>query len=247
MKTLDEIRSSAKLCRNSNNAGCRYVTKYRDRLNVEGASHPVLFQIVSDTRIMIIGAVPGPIDSKPSYQKLARGEFSLGHRSGQGLGMIMSRASRLMNISLSSEIEKIPTTLEIQESHLFARELLGLHVTDLVKCHAPRGWESNENRLWILAADACQSRHLAHEVEAADPEMVILLGKEVATYFSKRESWGRDRLRITKWAEQATHLPFYGKDRFITAWSHPGGTYFWIQGRKYWDTYARQMSGFIAK
>lgn len=247
MSTLNDIRTSVCRCRNSDNRGCRYVTGYRDRLNVEGASHPVLFQIVPNPRIMIIGAVPGAIDSKLSYQKLVRGEFSLGHRSGRGLGMIMAQVARLKNINLSPEIEKLPTTLGIQKNHLLARERLGLHVTDLVKCHAPTKWETDENRLWNLASDACQARFLSHEINIVDPKLTILLGQTVASYFSKRESWNRDNLRITKWIQSTATLPIYDKNRLITAWAHPGGTYFWTRGKEYWDDYARQMADFVLK
>ena len=77
--------------------------------------------------------------------------------------------------------------------------------------------------------------------------MVILLGKEVADYFSMSESWGiqRNKFTISAWSKEAEYLPFYGKSRFVTAWIHPGGRYFWIQGREYWDLYAEQMAEFV--
>ena len=94
MKTLDEIRDAMRLCRNTDNVGCTRLTEYRDQADVRGASHPVLFQVVPDARIMIIGAVPGSIDAsknKAAYQRLVNGQFSLGHKSAQGLGEIRGR------------------------------------------------------------------------------------------------------------------------------------------------------------
>ena len=251
MKTLDRIRDAVKLCRNTDNIGCIQLTGYRDQANVEGASHPVLFQVVPNAKIMIIGAVPGSIDAstdKAAYQRLVNGQFSLGHRSAKGLGEIMMRVGRGKRIDVPAEITHLPDKKEIQESHLLARERLGLHVTNLVKCHACTGWERKQTATWIQTANACERRHLAQEIEVVDPSMVILLGKEVADYFSEAESWGleRKRLKISTWAEQADHLPFYGKNRFVTAWIHPGGTYFWIQGRRFWDLYARQLAEFVS-
>ena len=242
---LEEIRQAIENCRNRDNVGCAALVDYRENANVTGASHPVLFQIVEGARIMIIGAVPGSIDAVPSYQRLVNGQFSLGYKSAQGLGEIMVRIGEIKDISLPPRLSDIPDTEDIQKNHLLARERLGLHVTNLVKCHAWTSWESTETDAWRLAGDACQSRHLASEVSAIEPEVVVLLGKEVADYFSDKENWGRHNLRITNWVEQAEHLPFYGKDRFVTAWAHPGGRYFWIQGKKYWDLYAQQMAEFV--
>lgn len=249
MKTLDGIRDSLKLCRNTGNAGCIELIEYRDKANVDGASHPVLFQVVEHAKIMVIGAVPGSIDASPdkvAYQKLVNGQFSLGHKSAQGLGEIMMRVGNTGNIELPEDIICLPTTIEAQDSHLFARERLGIHVTNLVKCHARRGWEDSSTPNWLKAACSCERSHLAYEIETIDPSMVILLGKRVADYFSESESWGLEGTRISDWAERADSLRFYGKNRFITAWIHPGGPYFWIQGREYWDLYAEQMSGFAS-
>ena len=250
MKSLDEIRTAAKLCRNTDNNGCVQLTEYRDQANVEGASHPVLFQVVPNAKITLIGAVPGSIDadaSKAAYQKLVRGQFSLGHKSARGLGEIMMRVGKIKSIDLPPDITDLPNKKNIQENHLLARERLGLHVTNLVKCYAPTGWESGYTTIWKRTASACESRYLTQEIKTTDPAMVVLLGKEVADYISESESWGLEgnKLKISAWAEQASYLPCYGKNRFVTAWIHPGGRYFWIQGRKYWDLYAEQMAEFV--
>ncbi len=243
---LEEIRQMIESCRNRDNVGCKALIDYRENANVAGASHPVLFQIVNGARIMIIGAVPGSLDAAPAYQRLVNGQFSLGYKSARGLGEIMVRVGEIRDIGLPSDLTRMPVTKHIQEKHLLARARLCLHVTNLVKCHAPKNWESKETEAWRLAGDACQSRHLASEVSALEPEMVVLLGKEVAYYFSDKENWGRQRLRISKWAEQAEYLTFFGKSRFVTAWAHPAGPYFWTQGKKYWDLYARQMAEFVS-
>ena len=250
MKTLTAIRDTVEHCRNTDNIGCIELTKCRDQANVEGASHPVLFQIVPKAKITLIGAVPGSIDAdtgKVAYQKLVNAQFSLGHKSAQGLGEIMMRVGKIKDIDLPADIIRLPNAKTIQDKHLLARERLDLHVTNLVKCHAPTSWESNQTEKWKLAGHACESRHLTHEVSAIDPSMVIFLGKEVADYFSASESWGgkTNKLKISKWAHNAGYLKFYGKDRFVTAWTHPGGNYFWIQGRKQWDLYAEQMAEFV--
>lgn len=197
---------------------------------------------------MLIGAVPGSIDAdakKVAYQRLVDGQFALGHRSARGLGAIMRRVGHIAGIDLPDGLTDLPDDECTQENHLKARERLGLHVTNLVKCHAPTSWEARHPAMWKQTADVCSGRHLAEEISAVDPEMVVLLGKDVADYFSERESWGLERRPISKWAEQAGSHPFYGKHRFITAWTHPGGRYFWIQGQKYWDTYAEQVAGFV--
>ena len=250
MKVLDGIRDAVKLCRNTDNIGCIKLIEYRNRANVRGASHPVLFQVVSDAQIMIIGAVPGSIDAdqrKIAYQKLVDGQFSLGHKSAQGLGEIMTRVGQIKNIDLPNDLTRLPDVKSIQDNHLLARARLCLHVTNLVKCNAPTGWERDETALWRHGANACERRHLACEIAVIDPSMVILLGKEVADYFSMSESWGlqRNKLTISAWSKEAEYLPFYGKSRFVTAWIHPGGRYFWIQGREYWDLYAEQMAEFV--
>ena len=247
-RSLEEIRQTVENCRNRDNIGCAGLVDYRENSNALGASHPVLFQIVSGARIMIIGAVPGSIDSgqsKVNYQKLVNGQFSLGHKSAQGLGEIMGRVGEIKDIILPPGITDIPNTESIQRNHLLARGRLGLHVTNLVKCHASTSWENNEPSTWRQAGDACQTRHLAGEVSVLEPEMVILLGKPLADYFSGRENWRRRSLRISEWANEADYLPFYGEDRFVTSWVHPGGRYFWIQGKKYWDLYAQQMAEFV--
>ena len=250
MKSLAEIRSDVELCRNADNTGCITLIKYRNEANVEGASHPVLFQTVPKSKIMLIGAVPGSIDAdarKAVYQKLVNAQFALGHKSAMGLGEIMMRAGKIKGIDLPADITRLPDTKRIQDKHLLARERLGLHVTNLVKCHAPTSWESTDTTLWKLASNACERRHLVNEVKATDPSMIILLGKEVIEYVSETESWAPqvNKLKISKWAYHARHLPFYGKDRFVSAWIHPGGRYFWIQGKRHWDLYAEQMAEFL--
>ncbi len=249
---LDEIRDAVKLCRNTDNVGCTRLTKYRDQADVKGASHPVLFQVVPDARIMIIGAIPGSIDSRPSkaaYQRLVNGQFSLGHSSAKGLGEIMMRVGKIKDIKLPADITILPNKESIQENHLLARQRLGLHVTNLVKCYAPSSWEKTHNETWGLSADACLRRHLLHEMDIIDPSMVILLGTQVAEHFSDAESWGvkRRNLKISAWAEKADYLPICGKDRFVTAWPHPGQGYFWIksQGQTYWNLYASQIAEFV--
>ena len=250
MKSLDEIRNGIKVCRNTDNIGCVCLTQYRDRTGAEGADHPILFQIVPKAKIMVIGPVPGPIEAGPAkaaYQRLVRGQFSLGHKSAQGLGEIMMRVGQIKNIDLPADITRFPGREDVQKHHSRARQRLGLHVTNLVKCQAPRSWETNETATWTGTAEACERRHLAHEISVIDPSMVVLLGKRVADYFSRVESWGLEgnRCTITAWVRRANYLPFYGKNRFVTAWIHPGGTYFWIQGRGYWDMYAKQLADSI--
>lgn len=244
---LQKIRDQLKSCYNQKNEGCQKLISYRERCNVIGAQHPLLFQIVKNPRIIIIGAVPGSIDAqgKSNYQSLVNGQFSLGHKSAQGLGEIMGRVSQLKDIDFSPGIFEIPTTLRFQNSHLKARERLGLHVTNLVKCNAPTGWEKESHALWVEAATACEKLHLKFEIDTVNPELVIFLGDKVASYFSKKEGWDREKMKITAWINEADYLPFFGRDRFITAWPHTGGRYFWIQGRKYWDLYAKQMARFI--
>ena len=250
MNTINRIRDAVRLCRNTDNIGCIELIQYRDRANAEGASHPLLFQAVPRARVMIIGAVPGPIDSSTSkvdYQKLVDGQFSLGHRSAKGLGEIMMRVGKLGEINLPADITLMPTKESVQRSHLSARRRLRLHVTNLVKCNARASWERTENATWRRAARACERRHLEYEIAAVDPQMVVLLGQEVAAHFAIKESWGseRKRLKISAWAENADYLPFHGKNRFVTAWAHPGGNYFWIQGRKHWSLYAQQLAEFV--
>lgn len=250
MKSLAEIRNGVQHCRNSDDFGCIKLTEYRDQANVDGASHPVLFQIVPKAKIMLIGAVPGSIDAdakKAAYQRLVNAQFSLGHKSAKGLGEIMMRVGNIRNIHLPADIIRLPDTKIIQDNHLLARESLGLHITNLVKCHALTSWENTNNLVWRQTANACERRHLAHEVIAIDPSMIILLGNEVVDYVTSNESWGPEvsKLKISTWAQNARYLRFYGKDRFVTAWTHPGGNYFWIQGRKHWDLYAKQMAEFV--
>ncbi len=223
MNSLKQIRDAVRNCRNADNIGCVTVTKYRDQKNVEGASHPVLFQIVPKARIAIIGAVPGSIDADPTkeaYQKLVNGQFSLGHKSAQGLGEIMMRVGNIKRIDLPCRITRLPDTRSIQDDHLLARKRLGLHATNLVKCPAPTGWENSEKELWKQAARACESRHLANEIESIDPSMIILLGQRVVDYIAERESWGSSvsRLKISEWAQQARYLPCYGRERLVSAW-----------------------------
>lgn len=246
--TLNEVREGISLCRNRKNPSCRFLIDYRENKKVEGASHPLLFQIVSRPKIMIIGAVPGSIDTDPakiSYQRLVNCEFSLGHKSASGLGQIMELVGHSLGVEFPRTIKEIPLTEGIQKDHLNARNRLGLHVTNLVKCNAPTKWESSCNNEWRIASDACIEQHLKYEIEIVNPKMIILLGQNVAEYFSKREEWGRDKLKISKWADEATNLPFHGRTRFVTAWCHPGGNFFWIQGKKYWNLYAEQISEFM--
>ncbi len=250
VRSLGEIRVAVEQCRSTDSPGCIQLTEYRDRASIEGASHPVLFQVVPHARVMLVGAVPGGIDTdarKAAYQKLVGGQFALGHKSAQGLGEIMTRVGVIRGIDLPKGLTSLPDSNGIQENHLRARERLGLHVTNLVKCHAPTGWESSNTALWKKTADACTGRHLAYEVEAVDPEMVIFLGKQAADYVSQREAWGLEgnKLKISAWAEQAGYRPCYGKPRFVTAWVHPGGRYFRAQGQRYWDLYAEQLAQFV--
>ena len=250
MKALAEIRSDVEHCRNNDNTGCITLIKYRTQENVEGADHPVLFQIVPKAEIMLIGAVPGSISAdarKVAYQKLVNAQFSLGHKSAQGLGEIMMRVGKIKGIDLPTDIIRLPNIRTIQDKHLLARERLDLHVTNLVKCHAPTSWESTNNTIWRKTASACVRRHLASEIKALDPSLIILLGKDVVDYVASNESWKLEvsKLKISTWAQNARYLRFHGKDRFVTAWVHPGGNYFWIQGRKHWDLYAKQMAEFV--
>ena len=246
MKTLTEIRDAVEHCRNTDDIGCIELIKYRDQENVEGASHPVLFQIVPKPKIMLIGAVPGPIETKTAYQKLVNAQFSLGYTSAKGLGEIMMRVGKIKGIDLPGDITRLPNEKSIQDNHLLARERLGLHITNLVKCHAPKAWESNQTSTWKQTGHACEGRHLAHEMTVVDPSIVILLGQKVAEYFSVSEAWNRNKLEISKWAYQARYFPCYGKDRFITAWVHPASTEFWTQrGKKHWCLYAEQMADFV--
>ena len=198
---------------------------------------------------MLIGAVPGSIDADPgkaAYQKLVRGQFSLGHKSAQGLGEIMMSVGKIKDINLPADITRLPTEKGIQDAHLRARRRRGLHVTNLVKCHAWTSWEQDYNPTWRQAGDACERRHLSEEIAVVDPSMVVLLGKEVADYLSKSESWGMEGVKISDWAEHADYRQLHGKNRFVTAWIHPGGRFFWIQGRKYWNSYAKQIAEFVA-
>ncbi len=250
MKTVAEIRDAVEHCRNTDNIGCTKLIKYREHENVEGADHPVLFQTVSKAKIMLIGAVPGSIaadERKIAYQKLVNAQFSLGHKSAQGLGEIMMRVGKIKDIDLPDDIIRLPDTETIQDKHLLTRERLGLHVTNLVKCHAPTSWENTNNTIWRKTAGVCVRRHLANEIKTLDPSMIILLGNEVVNYIASNESWKLEvsKLKISTWAQNARYLQFHGKDRFVTAWIHPGGNYFWIQGRKQWDLYAKQMAEFI--
>ncbi len=253
MKTLSEIRNNIEHCRNTDNLGCITLTEYRDKANVEGASHPVLFQTVSRAKIMLIGAEPGSIDadtSKAVYQSLVNAQFSLGHKSAVGLGEIMMRVGKIRQINLPLDITRIPITEDVQNKHLLARERLGLHITNLVKCHAPTSWETDCSKDWQFVANACTSRHLMNEIEAIDPPMIILLGQQVLDYVAKRESWAMRRkdLKISTWAaNQAGYLRCFGKERFVTAWAHPGGNYFSIpkQGKMHWDLYAKQIAAFV--
>ena len=248
MKTIKQIRDAVEHCRNTDNIGCTELIKYRDQENAEGASHPVLFQIVPKAKIMLIGAVPGAIETKTAYQKLVNAQFSLGYTSAHGLGKIMKRVGKIKGIDLPGDITRLPNEKNIQNNHLLARERLGLHITNLVKCHAPKSWESKQTPTWKQAGHACERKHLTHEVAVVDPSMVILLGQKVAEYFSVSEAWDRKRIKlaISKWAYQACFLPCYGKDRFVTAWVHPASTEFWThRGKRHWDLYAKQMADYI--
>ena len=250
MEGLDQVRNALKACRNTETIGCIKLTQYRDHANAEGASHPVLFQIVPRANIVVIGSVPGAIEAGPGkagYQEIARGQFSLGHKSGQGLGQIIARVGKLKSIDLPPGVTDFPSTPQVQSNHLQARQRLGLHVTNLVKCQAWTRWESKETATWIETAKACEERHLAREISLVDPSMVVLLGKHVAHYFSRAESWGLEGKKgtIASWLESAGFMTFHGKDRFVTAWAHTGGPYFWTEGRSYWDDYARQMARFV--
>ena len=244
---LEKIREGVRFCRNQTNPGCEALLDYREGLALKKANHPLLFQIVQDPKIMIIGAVPGGLDSsgKLNYQELVNGQFSLGHKSAQGLGEIMKRTARLCDIKISHGIAELPTSRAVQNIHLECRNKMSLHVTNLVRCNAPTGWEKAETNLWSKAAHDCYAIHLSREVQAVNPIMIILLGMELARFLSKKEGWGRERMPITKWATNAGPLPFFGNEVFVTGWSHPGGRYFWIKGRKLWDLYADQMAKFI--
>ena len=70
----------------------------------------------------------------------------------------MMRVGKIKNIDLPSDIVYLPDSKTIQENHLLARERLGLHVTNLVKCYAPTGWESKYTTIWRQTANACESR-----------------------------------------------------------------------------------------
>lgn len=248
MGTLERIREQIANCRNCDNEACAGLVRYRERADVDGASHPVLFQVVPKAKVIIIGAVPGSIDAssnKAAYQKLVNGQFSLGHRSAQGLGEIMHRVGKAKGIPLPNTLTDLPSSQDVQKDHLDARHSLGLHVTNLVKCNACTQWESKKNAAWRKAADACQERHLRQELAEVNPKLVVLLGAEVARYFSDKEGWRRGSLGITHWIERTERLPFLGRQVLVTAWAHPGGTYFWIQGKCYWDAYAKQLARFV--
>ena len=56
MQHLDEIRDGVRACRNNENPACHRLIEYRVGESAPGASHPVLFQLVPNARVMIIGA-----------------------------------------------------------------------------------------------------------------------------------------------------------------------------------------------
>ncbi|MCK6472711.1 MAG: hypothetical protein L6R28_13295 [Planctomycetes bacterium] len=249
MDALLELREGIRACRNHGNAGCAELIAYLDEKAVPGASHPLLFQHVPKARVMIVGSVPGGIGTntaKANYQNLVNGEYSIGHKSAQGLGVIMRAADKLKGHESSPLLEELPTTPEAQQAHLDARARLGLHVTNIVKCYAPTGWDQEKGGRWPVAADACAERFLKREFELVDPAAVILLGAIVAGWFSRREGWKREKLRIRDWTAQAGPLECFGKPRYVTAWAHPGGQGFWASERKQWPTYAEQLAKFIA-
>lgn len=245
MDDLKNLRSDLQSCRNCANAGCAELIAYRDACAVPGASHPLLFQIVPSAKIMVIGSVPGGIgttQAKAKYQNMVNGQWSLGHKSAQGLGMIMRFAGKLKGMDLSPLLEALPVTPEAEKAHLEARARMGLHVTSIVKCYAPTGWEQNKGSRWPLDADVCAERFLKREFGLVDPKAVILLGAVVAKWFSTREGWNRKKFKIRDWTAQAGPLRCFGRERFVTAWSHPGGTGFWAGERKQWPAYAEQMA-----
>ena len=149
------------------------------------------------------------------------------------------------NSRIPAELEKTPLTQELQDLHLDARARLGLHVTNIVKCYAETKFETNQADLWRQAASACCDKFLKVEFELVDPECVVLLGSAVAQWFSAREGWGYEALKISEWADQAADLSCFGKKRFVTAWPHTGGNYFHIQGKVKWPLYAEQLAKFV--
>lgn len=162
-----------------------------------------------------------------------------------GLGCIMLGAARLKRLRFSAELESIPITPQRQEIHLAARAQLGLHFTNIVKCYAETAFEADNTSLWHQAGSACSDRFLSAEFRLVDPECVVLLGKQVALWFSARERWNREDLRISEWADEATELPCFGKKRFVTAWPHPGEGYFYAQARSKWPRYAEQLAKWV--
>jgi len=68
--------------------------------------------------------VPGGIGTTPAkakYQNMVNGQWSLGHKSAQGLGMVMRMAGKLKGMDLSPLLEALPVTPQAEKAHLDAR------------------------------------------------------------------------------------------------------------------------------
>ena len=154
---------------------------------------------------MLIGAVPGSIDADPgkaAYQRLVRGQFSLGHRSAQRLGETMMRVGKIKGHQPASGYNSPPHQEEYSGRPSSGTQAprssrnQSCQVSRLDKLGA-----KSYNPTWKQAGDACERRHLS----VVDPSMVVLLGKEVADYLSKSESWGMEGVKISEWAEQTDY------------------------------------------
>ena len=109
----DEIRDAVNLCRNTANIGCIKTDSIaQSGYTFEVPAIPYSFKWSPMRKIMIIGGCfPAQltlIKGRLLIRNWPMGKFSLGHKSAQGLGEIMTRVGQIKNIDLPNGLTRLP-------------------------------------------------------------------------------------------------------------------------------------------
>ena len=180
---------------------CKTLRAYRESVNHPDVRTPLLCDGNSDARIAFIGALGGEItfhepgEAAYEYIRCSKTDYSLGWQSGLNLAKLLHRVYLRAPSLVRCSIGDLHGPLDPARVHLrdpvavdsflrcfFSPQVMAVHRTNLLKCHGPAAYKEG-TRGFREAATVCATRHLAHELAALRPAVVVPLGNPATQFF----------------------------------------------------------------
>lgn len=240
--TITSIREDVRACA-APETHCSVLRNYRDSLDHPDVRTPLLCDANADARVVFIGAIGGEITfhrpGEPAYEynQLCGNDYTLGWHSGINLAKLLHRLYLRMPSLVRCDPSELrgsldPHRLSTRDAagvdrflrRFFSAEVMPVHRTNLLKCHGPGEYKEG-TRNFREAATVCCDRHLARELQALRPTVVVPLGNPATAFFV---SWTQLRgpLAVRGWQaipreRRRMFLPKLGTETIVNPYFHP--------------------------